>query len=201
MVATDSSQSVSPYHSLMPMQPRPCAETVSWPREIFRTSVLVSVVALPDLTGPSSRRHRGPARRCRRPWSGTGIRRPRPRCGRRAPGLVARGGEPGLHAVEAGRVGLAGGMQQRTSGESVGAQPVQDRAIEAGPRRKPGVRVQWVAVAAEAVQHRLIFPRLVADQVIRSTVRRAPGFAVAPRPAKTAFAPDEQGRAGLGEQP
>src|SRR5450432_2441244 len=39
MVATDSSQSVWPYHSLMPMQPRPCAETESSPSETLRMSV------------------------------------------------------------------------------------------------------------------------------------------------------------------
>src|ERR1700728_4275679 len=31
MVATDSSQSVAPYHSLIPMQPRPWADTLSSP--------------------------------------------------------------------------------------------------------------------------------------------------------------------------
>src|ERR1700689_1033688 len=37
MVAIDSSQSVAPYHSLIPMQPRPCADTVSSPSEVVRT--------------------------------------------------------------------------------------------------------------------------------------------------------------------
>src|ERR1039457_4939384 len=40
MVAIDSSQSASPYHSLMPMQPRPCAETVRPPSETLRTLIL-----------------------------------------------------------------------------------------------------------------------------------------------------------------
>jgi hypothetical protein len=40
MVAIDSSQSVAPYHSLMPMQPRPCAETVRPPSETLRTLLL-----------------------------------------------------------------------------------------------------------------------------------------------------------------
>ena len=40
MVAIDSSQSAAPYHSLMPMQPRPCAETVSPPSETLRTLLL-----------------------------------------------------------------------------------------------------------------------------------------------------------------
>src|SRR6266568_6212728 len=39
MVATDSSQSVAPYHSLIPMQPRPCADTVSWPNVVVRICV------------------------------------------------------------------------------------------------------------------------------------------------------------------
>src|SRR5579859_202726 len=36
MVAIDSSQSVAPYHSLIPMQPRPWADTVSWPSLVVR---------------------------------------------------------------------------------------------------------------------------------------------------------------------
>src|SRR3954447_3797651 len=36
MVAIDSSQSVAPYHSLIPMQPRPCADTVSGPSLVVR---------------------------------------------------------------------------------------------------------------------------------------------------------------------
>src|SRR5512142_2216983 len=39
MVAIDSSQSVAPYHSLIPMQPRPCADTVSWPSLVVRMCV------------------------------------------------------------------------------------------------------------------------------------------------------------------
>src|ERR1700680_2016827 len=40
IVAVDSSQSAWPYHSLMPMQPRPCADTVSSPSETLCTLVL-----------------------------------------------------------------------------------------------------------------------------------------------------------------
>src|SRR5260370_3844225 len=40
IVAIDSSQSPRPYHSLIPMQPSPCAETASSPSETLRTSVL-----------------------------------------------------------------------------------------------------------------------------------------------------------------
>src|SRR6266849_2437299 len=40
IVAIDSSQSAWPYHSLMPMQPRPCADTVSSPSETLCTLVL-----------------------------------------------------------------------------------------------------------------------------------------------------------------
>src|SRR6266581_1483130 len=39
MVAIDSSQSVAPYHSLMPMQPRPWADTASWPSLVVRMCV------------------------------------------------------------------------------------------------------------------------------------------------------------------
>src|SRR5690242_3948851 len=39
MVAIDSSQSVAPYHSLMPMQPRPWADTVSGPSLVLRMCV------------------------------------------------------------------------------------------------------------------------------------------------------------------
>src|SRR3984957_14083007 len=40
MVAIDSSQSVAPYHSLMPMQPRPWADTVSSPSLVVRMCLL-----------------------------------------------------------------------------------------------------------------------------------------------------------------
>src|SRR5260370_31294433 len=40
IVAIDSSQSPRPYHSLIPMQHRPCAETASLLSETLRTSVL-----------------------------------------------------------------------------------------------------------------------------------------------------------------
>src|SRR6266496_2721830 len=40
IVAIDSSQSAAPYHSLIPMQPRPCAETVRSRMATVRISVL-----------------------------------------------------------------------------------------------------------------------------------------------------------------
>src|SRR5580700_1335240 len=39
MVAIDSSQSVAPYHSLIPMQPRPWADTVRSPSLVVRMCV------------------------------------------------------------------------------------------------------------------------------------------------------------------
>src|SRR5947209_1633127 len=39
MVAIDSSQSVAPYHSLIPMQPRPGLDTVSEPSVVVRISM------------------------------------------------------------------------------------------------------------------------------------------------------------------
>ncbi len=69
---------------------------------------------------------------------------------------------------------------------------MQDRAIEAGARREPGVGVQRVAVAAETVKQRLVFPRLVGDQVIGGTVWRVPWLAFTPRAAEAAFSADEQ---------
>src|SRR5271170_2798539 len=41
MVAIDSSQSAAPYHSLIPMQPRPWAETVRSPSLVVRISALL----------------------------------------------------------------------------------------------------------------------------------------------------------------
>src|SRR5690242_1820830 len=49
MVAIDSSQSVAPYHSLIPMQPRPCADTVSWPSLVVRMLALVPLSELASL--------------------------------------------------------------------------------------------------------------------------------------------------------
>src|ERR1035438_313602 len=40
MVAIEESQSVAPYHSLIPMQPRPCADTVSSPSLVVRMCLL-----------------------------------------------------------------------------------------------------------------------------------------------------------------
>src|ERR1700678_1292997 len=51
MVATDSSQSVAPYHSLIPMQPRPCADTVSSPSEIMRICCTNSFESLLEVGG------------------------------------------------------------------------------------------------------------------------------------------------------
>src|SRR3984957_18868444 len=41
MVAIDSSQSVGPYHSLIPMQPSPCADTVRSPSLVVRMLMVI----------------------------------------------------------------------------------------------------------------------------------------------------------------
>src|SRR6185437_2673927 len=46
MVAIDSSQSVAPYHSLIPMQPRPWADTVNWPSVVVRMSLVLLLESL-----------------------------------------------------------------------------------------------------------------------------------------------------------
>src|SRR5260370_18557442 len=61
MVATDSSQSVAPYHSLIPMQPRPCADTVSWPRFVVRMCVPYSLFRVRSRSGCACGRRFGDA--------------------------------------------------------------------------------------------------------------------------------------------
>src|ERR1051325_6411725 len=46
MVAIDSSQSVAPYHSLIPMQPRPWADTVNWPSVVVRMLLVLLLEGL-----------------------------------------------------------------------------------------------------------------------------------------------------------
>src|ERR1700692_3663885 len=48
----DSSQSAAPYHSLIPMQPRPWAETVRSPSLVVRISALLVLIAESALPGP-----------------------------------------------------------------------------------------------------------------------------------------------------
>jgi len=57
-------------------------------------------------------------------------------------------------------------VQQRAARESVGTEAVQDRTVEAGELRDRRVGVQRVAVAAEAVQQRLVVTSGVRDLVI-----------------------------------
>ena len=57
-------------------------------------------------------------------------------------------------------------LQQRAPGEPVGAQPVQDRAVEAAHRGERRVGVQRVAVARQPVDERLVGRRLQRDLVI-----------------------------------
>ena len=58
------------------------------------------------------------------------------------------------------------------SGEPVGAEPVQDRAVEAAHLGELGIGVQRVPVAAEAVRERLVGPRLVGDDLVGVAVGR-----------------------------
>src|SRR6476469_8699814 len=46
MVAIDSSQSVAPYHSLIPIQPRPWADTVNWPSVVVRMLLVLLLESL-----------------------------------------------------------------------------------------------------------------------------------------------------------
>src|SRR5882724_9920714 len=67
MVAIDSSQSVAPYHSLIPMQPRPWADTVSWPSLVVRMCV-------PCSSSDGGWLRRGVVRGAVRPGGGYAVR-------------------------------------------------------------------------------------------------------------------------------
>ena len=68
-------------------------------------------------------------------------------------------------SIERKRFGVAAAqrVQQRAAGEAVGAEPVQDRALEAAELREGGIGVERVAVAREPVEQRLVDARRVAS--------------------------------------
>ena len=76
----------------------------------------------------------------------------------RADGLAGehRRREAHLQALEPRRVAAAAGLDDGAAGHAVGAQPVQDRRLEAAGGRGLGVGVQRVAVAGEAIDQRRV---------------------------------------------
>src|SRR5690348_10766051 len=59
MVATDSSQSAAPYHSLIPMQPSPCAETSRSPTRT-RSMLIGDLLRAWGAAGPAAAGERAP---------------------------------------------------------------------------------------------------------------------------------------------
>jgi len=96
------------------------------------------------------------------------------------------------HAAEAGRVGVAEGVQQGSAGESVGTQAVQYRLVEAGRRGEGRVGVQWVSVAVEPLEQRLVRPGRVGDHVVGVAVGEVPFGGRAPVTAPPTLTADEQ---------
>ena len=52
---------------------------------------------------------------------------------------------------------------------------MQNRAIEARALRHAGVSVQWISVAAQGVDHRLVLPILHLDGCVRRPIREGVG--------------------------
>src|SRR5207248_10122426 len=102
-----------------------------------------------------------------------------------------RAGKPRLHGPEPGRIRIAQAVQQRPAGETVGAEPVQDRPLETASRRECRVRVQRVAVTREPVEQSLLGPRLVLDAKLRLALRPLPVTGGATVAAKASLTSDE----------
>jgi hypothetical protein len=85
---------------------------------------------------------------------------------------------------------------QRTTGEPIGAQTVQDRSVETRQCCEPRIGMQWIAIAGEPVDERLISACAVGDRMISATIRS--GVAIAGRAAvatPAALTTDEDGTA------
>ncbi len=77
------------------------------------------------------------------------------------------------NALSFARVVAAVRLQHRAAGVSVGAEAVEDRAVEAAHRGELRVGVQRVHVARESVDERLLRQRLHADRLVGRAVRAA----------------------------
>src|SRR5579871_5038997 len=81
-------------------------------------------------------------------------------------------GEAGEETFELVQIAAARALQDGAAGEAVGAQPVQDRAVEAAELRHRRIGVQRVDVAGEAVEQRLLARRLLDHFEVRRARRR-----------------------------
>ena len=81
-------------------------------------------------------------------------------------------GEADGHRREPRRVVAGVLLQDRAADVAEGAEAVQDRAVVTGHLREVGVDVQRVAVAGEAVDHRLGRQRRHLDGLVRRAVGR-----------------------------
>ena len=88
-------------------------------------------------------------------------------------------------------------LSNASTGESVGAQTVEDRPVEAGGRGERRIGVQRVAVTRQPVDERLIDSGLVLHDVIGLALGRRRARTGRPAVATPAtLAADERGRAG-----
>ena len=88
---------------------------------------------------------------------------------RNGQGLTGQHGraEPALHTRKASGIVVAQCAQQRTTGEAIGAEPVQNRLGEATDIAELLVGVQRVAVPGQPIQQSLIVTSLVGDGRVR----------------------------------
>ena len=99
------------------------------------------------------------------------------------------------------RVATAELGHQRPARDPVGAQPVQDRLGEPGQvLREPGVAVQWVAVAGQPIDQRLVLAGGQRDLRVGLAVGDlGRDRTLARLAAEAALAADHRGRQGLGD--
>src|SRR5262249_25768117 len=84
-------------------------------------------------------------------------------------------GEARLERAEARRIAARECLERDAPGDAVGAESVQDRALETGLLRDLWVRVDRVYVARESIQQRLVRARLHLDLELRRLILRRLG--------------------------
>ena len=87
-----------------------------------------------------------------------------------SPGITGDAKRPAIDTKRAG-IAVAHRVQQPARRESVGAQAVQDRHVEAAHGRERRVAVQRVAVAVQPIQQRLVGAGLIRHHMIRRSGR------------------------------
>ncbi len=91
-----------------------------------------------------------------------------------SPGMTGFEKRPSI-ALKRFGIRAAERVQQRAAGEAVGAEAMEDRAIEAAHLRESGIGVERIAIARQAIGQRLILARRVRDFVVGLAGRKREG--------------------------